>query len=679
MTLLGQTLRLARRKIALIGGTVAVTASLTAAMLTGASPASAGLTPGTNWTKASLPANYSVFQGERVPVSCAAGTQFCLAIVSNTDTIYGDVVTTDGGQDWQGYNALPASITDVVGVSCVSASECWIVGTNPDSDAPDVAETTDGGQTWTDQTPPQWTLTLLVQSIDCPTATNCWIVGWDQNLGNPSAGDTPWVANTTDGGSTWTTFTNLPVITGNPLGTYQLYGVSCVSSLSCLVTGGYNGLDGFVQTVSTTDGGDTWALSTDPALQGLQDVFSASCLPAGSGLPVCYAVGAALLAGGPVEITSTDGGVTWSGMETYDNTGWFSSISCGDTTHCWAQGAGTSIALLGTRDGGASWSEQTADTTNENGLISCASDSLCVSTADNAIWYTNNGGGLGAAPAVSRIGSGSPQTPAKPVIRQLPRVSANVVWARTGRSITLTGQYHGSSAPKTANVTLALPNKSQVKRTVPIGLNNYYSVRIGKLAPGTTKATFTAGDDKPFVVHVRSHASAAPAVTGLSAHGGPAAGGNTVTITGTNFGRVTGVLFGTEPGTHVHVDSRTRLTVRAPAGSGDGFVNVATAGGGPSPLTGRAVYNWLRTPAITKLAPLSGRAGGGTTVTIHGKHFSYVRAVYFGKKRGSHVVVLSPTEIKVVAPAGSGTVNVRVTTAGGQTALVKAGRFSYRH
>ena len=407
MTSLSYTLRWMRRKILLIGGTFAVTASLTAAMLTGASPARAGLTPGTNWTKVSLPANYYVYLGERVPVSCAVGTQFCLAIVANTDTVYGDVVTTDAGQDWNGYDALPITISNVVGVSCVSTSECWIVGTNSGSDAPEVAETTDGGQTWTDETPSQWTSDFLVQSIECPTTTNCWIVGWNQNIDQRSLGDTPWVVNTTDGGSTWTTFTNLPTVTGNPLGTYQLYGISCVSSLNCLVTGGYNGLDGFVQTVSTTDGGDTWALSTDPALQGLQDVFSTSCLPVGGGLPVCYAVGAALLAGGPVEITSTDGGVTWSGMETYDTTGWFSSISCGDTTHCWAQGAGTSIALLGTADGGASWSEQTADTTNENGLISCASADFCVSTADNAIWYTSNGGGLSTAPTAGRIGSGS--------------------------------------------------------------------------------------------------------------------------------------------------------------------------------------------------------------------------------------------------------------------------------
>src|ERR1700729_2133488 len=107
-------------------------------------------------------------------------------------------------------------------------------------------------------------------------------------------------------------------------------------------------------------------------------------------------------------------------------------------------------------------------------------------------------------------------------------------------------------------------------------------MQIGKVAPGTTKVTFTAGDDKPFVVHVHSHPGADPVVTGISAHAGPALGGNTVTIIGRNFGRVTGVSFGTRPGTHVQVDSRTKLTVRAPAGTGDGFVSVTTAGGGPS-------------------------------------------------------------------------------------------------
>jgi hypothetical protein len=42
-----------------------------------------------------------------------------------------------------------------------------------------------------------------------------------------------------------------------------------------------------------------------------------------------------------------------------------------------------------------------------------------------------------------------------------------------------------------------------------------------------------------------------------------------------------------------------------------------------------------------------------------------VRAVYFGRTRGTSVKVISATEITVVAPAGSGTARVTVVAAGG--------------
>jgi hypothetical protein len=669
-----------RREVALIGSTVAVAATLAAAMLTGASPASAGLSPGTGWTMATLPTGFAS-TGSTAPVSCASGTQFCVAIVRNSTAGLSDVVTTDGGAHWSGYTDLPAGIAGYGGISCVSTSVCWMVGQGEGGGA-DITETTDGGVTWTDVTPAGWLDSYVSDSVDCLSATDCWVGGqyFDPVAPDPLDG-TPWLANTTDGGSTWTIFNNLPALTQNddPNGTYLIDTISCTSTLDCVAAGGLNDGVGLAEVIATTDGGDTWTLSTDPTLQGVQDIFGLSCVPTDGGPPVCNVAGAALEAEGPLEITSTDGGSTWSGIETYDNTGWFQSISCPDAQHCWAAGGGTTVSLLGTADGGASWSEQTADTTNEVGSVSCASVSFCVTTADNAVWYTTDGGGLSAGAVSGPLGAAtvSPDGHKKPITRSLPQVSGSEVWAQTGHSVTLTGQFRGIRVPKSATALIKLPNGSQVSAKVPLGLNNFYSLKISKVAPGSTEVTFTAGTDQPFVVHVHSHASAAPAVSGLSAQAGPAAGGNTLTVTGENFGRVTSVRFGTTQGTHITVDSKTKLTVRVPAGTGNSYVTVVTAGGGPSALTGHAVYNWLQTPKLTGVSPASGRAKGGTTVTIRGTHFSYVQAVYFGKKRGTHLMVISPTKLTVAAPAGKGTVNIRVITAGGTTTLVKADHFTY--
>lgn len=62
--------------------------------------------------------------------------------------------------------------------------------------------------------------------------------------------------------------------------------------------------------------------------------------------------GSALLAAGPVALASRNGGATWGGMQTLDSTGALNSVSCATPRNCWAAGAGTSVSLAGTSNGG---------------------------------------------------------------------------------------------------------------------------------------------------------------------------------------------------------------------------------------------------------------------------------------------------------------------------------------
>ncbi len=672
-------------------GVLAAVGALAGGLVAGVSadPAgasAAGLSSG-DWKAVTLPAGYSVGVGGAAamsPVSCVAGTQFCVAITNDSATnIYGelvgqaDVVTTDGGQTWNGYADLPSSLM-VTAISCVSTTVCWVSGPGAE-DQPEVAETTDGGQTWTDMTPSGWQgagYSWWPNSIDCVTATTCWLAGETAN----SLQD-PEVAETTDGGATWTTFTNLPTFASpDPNGTYLLNGISCVSALECVAVGGLNESDGTATVISTVDGGATWSRSSDPMLSAVQQLFDVSCLPVSAGLPVCTAAADALQAAGPVVLRSTDGGATWSGSEALDDTGWMASVSCADTQHCWAAGAGTKLALAGTADGGGSWSAAIADTTNEDGRVSCGTDSFCVAANDNALWMTTDGG-IGPGRARRLPGAGHPGrsllAAQGSVMKTLPKVSAPVVWGRTARSVTLTGQYRGTQAASSATVSIKPTSGATQTRKVTIGLNHYYSATIAKVQAGTTTVTFTAGNAKPFVVKLHGHSAAAPRIASLSAGAGPTRGGAVVTITGSNFRRVTGIDFGSTAGTKLSVVSPTKLTVHSPAGKGAVFLRVVTAQGGPSPLTGRGVFNYLPTPSVTKLSPHSGPARGGTTVMITGTGLAFVRGVWFGSHRATSVRVLSARQIKVSAPPGSGTVRVKVITAGGTTASVAADHYTY--
>jgi hypothetical protein len=124
--------------------------------------------------------------------------------------------------------------------------------------------------------------------------------------------------------------------------------------------------------ISTTNGGASWSLSTDPALASVQDFVSVSCLPGPSTIDpvICHAAGGAPGGAGPVQLTTRNGGATWSGLQTFGTTGELSSISCADLQHCWAAGYGTTVALVGTSNGGASWSSVTSDTANDYGRVS---------------------------------------------------------------------------------------------------------------------------------------------------------------------------------------------------------------------------------------------------------------------------------------------------------------------
>ena len=80
---------------------------------------------------------------------------------------------------------------------------------------------------------------------------------------------------------------------------------------------------------------------------------------------------------------------------------------------------------------------------------------------------------------------------------------------------------------------------------------------------------------------------------------------------------------------------------------------------------------------MTAVSPTKGARSGGTAVTVYGTGFTSVASVKFGAAPARYTVV-SRSEITATAPAGSGTVNVTVTNAGGTSAVSAADRFSYR-
>lgn len=82
-------------------------------------------------------------------------------------------------------------------------------------------------------------------------------------------------------------------------------------------------------------------------------------------------------------------------------------------------------------------------------------------------------------------------------------------------------------------------------------------------------------------------------------------------------------------------------------------------------------------PAVTALAPTTGPTTGGASVAITGTDFTGATAVNFGGTAATSFTVNSATSITATSPAGTGTVDVRVTTGGGTSATGPADQFTY--
>jgi cysteine-rich repeat protein len=170
----------------------------------------------------------------------------------------------------------------------------------------------------------------------------------------------------------------------------------------------------------------------------------------------------------------------------------------------------------------------------------------------------------------------------------------------------------------------------------------------------------------------------APRLTGVAPTSGPAAGGTSVTLTGTGFTGTTAVSFGDAPALSFTVNGDTAITAISPA-TGAGTVEVAvTTAGGTSSASSSDQFTFIGVPVVSGVSPNSGPVSGGTTVTITGSNFTAASGVNFGDNPAGFTVN-DDTSITAYSPAieAADTESVRVVSIGGTSATSAADRFTY--
>lgn len=165
-----------------------------------------------------------------------------------------------------------------------------------------------------------------------------------------------------------------------------------------------------------------------------------------------------------------------------------------------------------------------------------------------------------------------------------------------------------------------------------------------------------------------------PAVSPLSPNVGSTAGGVTMYIFGSFLTGISSVTFGGVAATAVTFYTDTFIGCKTPAHAAGVVDVVVTTSGGSTTLTGG--YTYQGNPVITSVAPATGGADGGGSVTITGSNLLATSSVTFGGASATSVTVVDATHVTCRTPAhAAGLVDVGLTATGSGT---NTGAFTYQ-
>ncbi len=307
---------------------------------------------------------------------------------------------------------------------------------------------------------------------------------------------------------------------------------------------------------------------------------------------------------------------------------------------------GTAVTIIGTSFTGAtavtfSGTAATSFTVNSSTQISAITPARTVGGAQVIV---TTSGGTSTNPVFFTYHAASPPSVSSVNPTSGPTTGATVVTI-TGSNFTgaTTVTFSGTAA-----TSFTVNSSTQITATTP------------PRPPGTALVVVTTpagtSNSVPFFF------IAAPVLNGLSPTHGPAAGGNSVAITGINLTSASAVRFGNVPALFT-VGSATQISATAPPGTGPVLVTVISPGGTSNGI----FYDYVAGPVINGVSPAQGPTAGGNQVTINGSDLALASVVHFGANPASFAAV-SAGQIVSTAPPGTGAVQVTITTPGGTSA-----------
>jgi hypothetical protein len=185
-------------------------------------------------------------------------------------------------------------------------------------------------------------------------------------------------------------------------------------------------------------------------------------------------------------------------------------------------------------------------------------------------------------------------------------------------------------------------------------------------------------DDGQSATLLDSYDFVLPVAANISPEHGSSAGGNTITITGTDFSSTVEIYMGGELATNVNVANGTTITAVTPVHLA-GTVDVEVVNSDLQSTILEGAYTFDEGPVIQSVNPISGSLEGGTAVTITGLNFVDEATVNIGGIDAVSVTYINAETLHAVtAPNTIGLKSIIVTVPDGQSGTL-ADSFTYDH
>jgi hypothetical protein len=200
----------------------------------------------------------------------------------------------------------------------------------------------------------------------------------------------------------------------------------------------------------------------------------------------------------------------------------------------------------------------------------------------------------------------------------------------SGTSGTVTGPTHTYAAAGTYTVTVVISTTAGTTQTVTESITAAGPPTASISSPANEQ-TYSLGEVVPTAFSCVEGTDGPGVASCVDSNGSTSGGGQLTTTT---------------PGTYTYTVTATSSDGQ----TGMAAISYTVAGTGP---------------IVSGLSPDQGHTAGRTAVTVTGTNFAAPATVSFGSAAATHVVVVNSTTITAASPAGTGSVDVTVTTPGG--------------